>query len=190
VSQIGEQSFDIARTSLLSAGWPECVPGTTIDRQCGSSQQALHFAAAGIVSRQYDVAVAGGVEAMSRIPIGSAFQGNEPLGKRYQKRYGPEFPNQGIGAEMIADEWGLSRPDLDSFALESHARAAATQDAGLFADEIAPIDVEGHTVSADEGVRRGSTMEKLAGLPPAFREDARSRRPTPPRSPTARPPCC
>src|SRR5690606_21683742 len=115
---------------------------------------------AGIAAGQYDVAVAGGVEAMSRIPIGSAFQGNEPLGERYQKRYGPEFPNQGIGAEMIADEWGLSRTDLDSFALESHARAAAAQEAALFTDEIAPIEVNGQTIAVDEGVRRGSTIEK------------------------------
>ncbi|MDQ1687337.1 MAG: acetyl-CoA acyltransferase, partial [Frankiaceae bacterium] len=115
VSQIGEQTFDIARTAVLSAGWPETVPGTTVDRQCGSSQQAVHFAAAGVISGQYDLAVAGGVESMSRVPMGSSFTAN-PLGERYTARYGGEMPNQGIGAEMIAEQWGLSRQQLDEFA--------------------------------------------------------------------------
>src|SRR5687768_11348601 len=108
VMQIGEQTFDIARTAVLSAGWPESVPGTTVDRQCGSSQQAVHFAAAGVISGQYDVAVAGGVEMMSRTPMGSSFTAS-PLGEKYAERYGSDFPNQGIGAEIIADEWNLSR---------------------------------------------------------------------------------
>jgi acetyl-CoA acyltransferase len=171
VSQIGEQTFDIARTSVLSAGWPETVPGTTVDRQCGSSQQAAHFAAAGIISGQYDVAVAGGVESMSRVPMGSAAASGDPLGEKYAKRYGREFPNQGIGAEMIAEKWGLTRQQLDEFALGSHARAAAAQDAGVFAAEISPVEVGATTVSADEGIRRGGTIEGLAGLRTAFLED-------------------
>ena len=173
VSQVGEQTFDIARTSVLSAGWPESVPGTTIDRQCGSSQQAVHFAAAGLIAGQYDITVAGGVESMSRIPMGSAQAGGNPFGGRYIERYGLEAPNQGIGAEMIADKWALSRQQLDEFALVSHERAAAATEAGLFAAEIAPIEVDGHLVSADEGIRPGGTLEKLASLRPAFREDGR-----------------
>lgn len=170
VSQIGEQTFDIARTAVLSAGWPESVPGTTVDRQCGSSQQAVHFAAAGVVSGQYDVAVAGGVEVMSRTPMGSTFTAS-PLGERYQARYGSDFPSQGIGAEMIAEQWGLSRTQLDEFALASHEKAAAAQDEGRFTAQIAPVTLpDGTVVAADEGVRRGGTLEKLAGLAPAFSE--------------------
>ena len=173
VSQIGEQTFDIARTAVLSAGWPESVPGTTVDRQCGSSQQALHFAAAGVLSGQYDLAVAGGVEVMSRTPMGSTFTAS-PLGERYQARYGSDFPNQGVGAEMIADTWGLSRQQLDEFALASHEKAAAAQDDGRFTGQIAPVTLpDGTVVDADEGVRRGGTLEKLAGLKPAFKEDGK-----------------
>lgn len=173
VSQVGEQTFDIARTAVLSAGWPESVPGTTVDRQCGSSQQAVHFAAAGLIAGHYDVAVAGGVESMSRIPMGAAQATGNPLGRLYTERYGEEFPNQGIGAEQIADKWSLSRTQLDQFALTSHERAAVATDAGLFADEIAPVEVDGTLVSADEGIRRGGTVESLAALRPAFREDGR-----------------
>ena len=173
VSQIGEQTFDIARTAVLSAGWPESVPGTTVDRQCGSSQQALHFAAAGVLSGQYDLAVAGGVEVMSRTPMGSTFTAS-PLGERYQARYGSDFPNQGVGAEMIAERWGLSRQQLDEFALASHEKAAAAQDDGRFTGQIAPVTLpDGTVVDADEGVRRGGTLEKLAGLKPAFKEDGK-----------------
>lgn len=170
VSQVGEQTFDIARTAVLSAGWPEHVPGTTVDRQCGSSQQAVHFAAAGLVAGQYDIAVAGGAESMSRVPMGSAQANANPLGERYQQRYGSDFPNQGVGAEMIAEQWNISRTELDEFALRSHERAAAAQDAGLFDDEIAPIDVDGTPVRADEGIRRGGTLDKLAGLKAPFRD--------------------
>ena len=109
VSQVGEQTFDIARTAVLAAGWPETVPGTTVDRQCGSSQQAVHFAAAGLVAGQYDLVVAGGVESMSRVPMGSAMGESDPLGSAFHERYGEGFPNQGLGAEMIAERWGLSR---------------------------------------------------------------------------------
>ncbi len=172
VSQIGEQSFDIARTAVLSAGWPDSVPGTTVDRQCGSSQQAVHFAAAGVISGQYDVAVAGGVEVMSRVPMGSSFTAN-PLGERYVARYGADFPNQGIGAEMIADQWGLSRQQLDEFALASHEKAAAAIDGGRFQGQIAPVSTPDGVVDTDEGVRRGGTLDKLAALKPAFQEDGK-----------------
>jgi len=172
VSQIGEQSFDIARTAVLSAGWPDSVPGTTVDRQCGSSQQAVHFAAAGVISGQYDVAVAGGVEVMSRVPMGSSFTAN-PLGEGYVARYGADFPNQGIGAEMIADQWGLSRQQLDEFALASHEKAAAAIDGGRFQRQIAPVSTPEGVVDTDEGVRRGGTLDKLAALKPAFQEDGK-----------------
>jgi acetyl-CoA acyltransferase len=149
------------------------VPGTTVDRQCGSSQQAVHFAAAGVISGQYDLAVAGGVEVMSRTPMGSTFTAS-PLGERYQARYGTDFPNQGLGAEMIADQWGLSRQQLDEFALASHERAAAAQDDGRFTGQIAPVTLpDGTVVDADEGIRRGGTLDKLAGLKPAFKEDGK-----------------
>ncbi len=173
VSQIGEQTFDIARTSVLSAGWPESVPGTTVDRQCGSSQQAVHFAAAGVLSGQYDIAVAGGVEVMSRTPMGSSFTAS-PLGLDYIARYGEDFPNQGVGAEDIADTWGFSRAQLDEYALRSHERAQEATDGGRFAAQIAPVtNPDGVVISTDEGIRPGGTMEKLASLKPAFRPDGK-----------------
>lgn len=173
VSQIGEQTFDIARTAVLSAGWPESVPGTTVDRQCGSSQQALHFAAASVIAGHYDIAVAGGVESMSRVPMGSAMsQGGSPLGSRYIERYGPDFPNQGLGAEEIAHRWHISRTEADTFALTSHERAAAAIDSGAFEQQLTTVVTpEGQKVAADEGVRRGGTLESMAGLRTAFRED-------------------
>ena len=170
VMQIGEQTFDIARTAVLSAGWPESVPGTTVDRQCGSSQQAVHFAAAGIISGQYDIAVAGGVEVMSRTPMGSSFTAN-PLGADYVARYGADFPNQGIGAESIADTWGFSREQLDEFSLRSHERAQSASDEGRFTAQIAPVtNPDGVVISHDEGIRPGGTMEKLGSLKAAFQE--------------------
>jgi acetyl-CoA acyltransferase len=174
VSQIGEQSFDIARTAVLSAGWPEHIPGTTIDRQCGSSQQAVNFAAASILAGHNDIVVAGGVESMSRIPIGSnTAAGDTPLGKKYQARYGAEFPNQGIGAEMIADQWNLSRTDLDQFSLASHEKAAAAADRGAFRSQIAPIETAEGCVDSDQGIRRGGTLEKMGTLAPSFKEDGK-----------------
>jgi acetyl-CoA acyltransferase len=171
VMQVGEQTFDIARTAVLSAGWPESVPGTTVDRQCGSSQQSVHFAAAGVVSGQYDLAVAGGVEVMSRTPMGSSFTAS-PLGPMYIERYGEEFPNQGIGAEQIAERWGLSRQQLDEFSLASHEKAAAAIDEGRFKNQIVPVtNPDGVVIDTDEGVRRGGSIEKLASLKPAFKED-------------------
>jgi acetyl-CoA acyltransferase len=172
VMQVGEQTFDLARTTLLSAGWPETVPGTTVDRQCGSSQQSVSFAAACVISGQYDLAVAGGTEVMSRTPMGSSFTAS-PLGAKYFARYGEEFPNQGLGAEDIAEKWNLSRTQLDELALESHERAAAAQDSGAFDAQIAPVTTADGVVSKDEGIRRGGTLEKLGSLKPAFKEDGK-----------------
>ena len=173
VSQIGEQTFDIARTSVLSAGWPDSVPGTTVDRQCGSSHQAVHFAAAGVISGQYDIAVAGGVEVMSRTPMGSSFTAS-PLGLDYIARYGEDFPNQGIGAEDIADTWGFNRAQLDEYSLRSHERAQEATEAGRFAAQIAPVtNPDGVVISTDEGIRAGSTMDKLASLKGAYRPDGK-----------------
>ncbi|MCW2677896.1 MAG: Acetyl-CoA acetyltransferase with thiolase domain [Modestobacter sp.] len=171
VSQVGEQTYDIARNAVLAAGWPESVPGTTVDRQCGSSQQAVHFAAAGLVAGHYDVVVAGGVESMSRVPMGSSTQGQSPLGERYLERYDGISPNQGVGAELIAEKWGLSRTQLDEFALRSHERAAAAQGEGRFAAQIAPVQTPDGLVELDEGIRRGGTVEGLAGLKTPFKAD-------------------
>jgi acetyl-CoA acyltransferase len=173
VSQVGEQTFNIARNAVLAAGWPETVPGTTIDRQCGSSQQAVAFAAATVVSGQADVVVAGGVESMSRIPMGSTRGDGSlgmPLGPRYLERY-DGFPNQGIGAEMIAERWGLSRTQLDEFSLASHEKAAKAQAGGAFDEQIVPVTTPDGVVSADEGIRPGGTLEKLASLKTPFKED-------------------
>ncbi|KXF55762.1 acetyl-CoA acetyltransferase [Rhodococcus sp. SC4] len=173
VSQIGEQTFDIARTAVLSAGWPESVPGTTVDRQCGSSQQAVHFAAAGVISGQYDLAVAGGVESMSRIPMMSAISNeSNPLGADYAARYGADFPSQGLGAEEIAAKWGLSRERMDSFALRSHALAQQAVERGLFEQQIEAVTTaDGAVVTRDEGIRPDGTLESLGRLKPAFRQD-------------------
>ncbi|KAA9166396.1 acetyl-CoA C-acyltransferase [Amycolatopsis acidicola] len=171
VSQAGEQTGDIGRTAVLAAGWPESVPGVTVDRQCGSSQQTVSFAAAGLIAGQYDVVVAGGVESMSRVPMGFSSQGANPMGEQFQARYEGVRPNQGVGAEMIAERWGFSRTQLDEFSLASHEKAAAAQDSGAFDAELLPVATLDGTVAADEGVRRGGSIEKLAGLKPAFRED-------------------
>ncbi len=170
VGQVGEQTFNIARNAALGAGFPESVPGVTVDRQCGSSQQSVHFAAAGLVAGHYDVVIAGGVESMSRVPMGSSLLDKVPFGDRYLARYDGVFPNQGIGAEMIAQRWGLTRTHLDEFALASHEKAAAAQDAGRFDDQIAPLILpDGTVVSRDEGIRRGGTVEGLGGLRTVFR---------------------
>jgi acetyl-CoA acyltransferase len=174
VGQVGEQTFDIARNAVLAAGWPLSVPGVTIDRQCGSSQQSVHFAAAGLVSGQYDVVVAGGVESMSRVPMGSSIgaSGANPSGSGLHTVFHDVPPNQGIGAEMIAERWGLSRTQLDEFSLASHAKAAAAIDQGRFAGQIAPVKLEdGTVIDTDEGVRRGGTLESMAKLKPAFKAD-------------------
>ncbi|HSB85079.1 MAG TPA: thiolase family protein, partial [Ilumatobacteraceae bacterium] len=172
VMQAGEQSMDIARTSVLAAGWPESVTGVTVDRQCGSSQQSIHFAAAGVVAGHYDVGVAGGVESMTRVPMGASLAGGgNPFPAGFMDRYGVH-PNQGIGAEMIAEQWGLDRTKLDEFSLGSHEKAAAAQDSGAFDDQIVVIkDQDGNPVLKDEGIRRGTPLEKMAQLKPAFKQD-------------------
>lgn len=172
VMQAGEQALDIARTALLTAGWPESVPGVTVDRQCGSSQQSLHFAVAGVVAGHYDVVVAGGVESMSRTPMGSSLaNGGNPYSAGFKNRYS-QTPNQGVGAEMIAEQWGFSRTQLDEFSLRSHEKAAAAQDSGAFKDQIVGIkDQDGNVVLEDGGIRRGGTVESMAGIKPAFKED-------------------
>jgi acetyl-CoA acyltransferase len=172
VSQVGEQTFDIGRSAALAAGWPDTVTGVTVDRQCGSSQQAVHFAAAGLVAGQYDVVVAGGVESMSRVPMGSSIGEANPFGERFLARYGGVSPNQGLGAEMIAERWGFSRTQLDEFSLGSHEKAVAAQDEGRFDGQIAPVTLfDGSVISKDEGIRRGGTVEGLAKLKPAFKPD-------------------
>jgi acetyl-CoA acyltransferase len=172
VMQAGEQALDVARTAVLTAGWPETIPGVTVDRQCGSSQQSVHFAAAGVVAGHYDAVIAGGVESMSRTPMGASLaNGGNPYSAGFKSRYS-RTPNQGIGAEMMATKWGLSRTDLDQFSLDSHEKAAAAQDSGAFDDQIVAIkDPEGNVVLKDEGIRRGTTLEKMAQLKPAFSED-------------------
>jgi acetyl-CoA acyltransferase len=172
VGQVGEQTGDIGRTAALSAGWPEEVPGVTIDRQCGSSQQAIHFAAAGVIAGHSDFVVAGGVESMSRITMGLAFSiGGEPYaGQCWTRRYG-NAPDQGLGAEMIAERWGFDRTRLDEYALRSHARAAAAQDGGRFHGQIVPVPTAEGFVDADEGIRRGGTVAGLAELKMVFKPD-------------------
>jgi acetyl-CoA acyltransferase len=173
VSQVAEQTFNTARTAVLSAGWPEHVPGVTVDRQCGSSQQAVSFAAAGVIAGHYDVVVAGGVESMSRVPMFSAItEGSSPLGADYARRYGPQMPNQGIGAEMVAQSWQLPRAQLDEYSVRSHERAAQATDSGAFKKEIVPITLpDGTVVDTDEGIRRDTSMERLSQLKAAFRAD-------------------
>jgi acetyl-CoA acyltransferase len=175
VMQAGEQAMDIGRTALLAAGWPESVPGVTVDRQCGSSQQSVHFAAAGVVAGHYDVVVAGGVESMSRTPMGASLaNGGNPFSPGFKGRY-DRTPNQGIGAEMIAEQWGFDRTVLDEFSLSSHEKAAAAQDSGAFDDQIVGIKEqkggsEDNVVLKDEGIRRGTNIEKMGELKPAFKE--------------------
>jgi acetyl-CoA acyltransferase len=171
VSQVGDQSSNIGRWAVLAAGWPEHIPGTTINRACGSSQQALDFAVQGVMSGQQDVVVAGGVEVMSRVPLGAARTTGMPYGPKVLARYDDFAFNQGISAEMIAKKWNLSRTRLDEYSAQSHERAAAAQDAGAFIDQIVPVFTDGDVVTADEGIRRGTTVEKLAGLKPAFADD-------------------
>lgn len=171
VSQIGEQSFNIGRNAALAAGFPESVTGVTVDRQCGSSQQAAHFAAACVIAGQYDVVIAGGVESMSRVPMFSNTVGGDgPFGPRMLARYEYQLVPQGVSAEMIADRWGLSRTDLDDIAVASHARATAATESGLFAEEIVPIATAAGTVTTDQGIRTGTSLEGLAKLTSPFKE--------------------
>ncbi|BBZ59553.1 thiolase family protein [Mycolicibacterium monacense] len=173
VSQVGDQSSNIGRFAVLAAGWPEHIPGTTVNRACGSSQQALDFAVHAVMSGQQDIVVAGGVEVMSRVPLGSARATGMPYGPKVLERYRDFSFNQGISAELIAEKWGFSRTRLDEYSARSHELAAKAQDAKAFDAQIVPVFTGEDTapVVADEGVRRGTSVEKLAGLKPAFRDD-------------------
>jgi acetyl-CoA acyltransferase len=170
VSQVDEQSFNIARNTALAAGLPEAVTGTTVDRQCGSSMQSLQFAAASVLAGHYDVVVAGGVEIMSRVPMFSNAAGADPYGP-VNDRYAGRLVPQGISAEMVAERWDLSRAYLDEIALESHARAAKAQANGLFDEEIVPIDTGAGVVTHDQGIRTNTSLERMAVLRPAFKDD-------------------
>jgi len=171
VGQVGDQAANIGRYAVLAAGWPESIPGTTINRACGSSQQALEFAIQGVLSGQHDIVVAGGVEIMSRVPLGATRANGFPYGPRVLERYNNFSFNQGESAELIAQRWGLSRRDLDEYASRSHELAAAAIDGGAFDSQIVPVQVGDAVVTADEGVRRGTSPETLARLKPSFRED-------------------
>ncbi|GAB3861905.1 thiolase family protein [Nocardioides maradonensis] len=164
VGQIGEQSGNAARWALLAAGYPETVPGVTVDRQCGSSQQALHFAAQGVMAGAYDVAVASGIESMSRIPIGSQFVGKDFFGPSVNDRYAGRLVPQGISAELIANKWGLSRTRLDEYSAMSHERAARAWKDGLIDSQVTFVN----DLRTDETIRPGTTAEVLSGLRPAF----------------------
>ena len=183
VMQVGNQSVNVGRSAVLAAGWPEEVPATTIDRQCGSSQQSVHFAAQGVIAGAYDIVVAAGVEVMSTTPMGaSVTPGSFPMGPKVMERYAPRggVVMQGTSAELIAQKWGISREDMDAFAVESHKRAATATAEGRFDNEIIAVaekrfDREtgqvietGEMVTADEGIRPDSSMESLAKLKPAF----------------------
>ncbi|MBI5336978.1 MAG: thiolase family protein [Mycolicibacterium rufum] len=169
VTQVGDQAVNIARNALLGAGFPESVPGTTVDRQCGSSQQAISFAAQGVLAGAYDVVIAAGVESMSRVPMGSSvLPGSNPFGTGMAQRYPEGLVAQGISAELIAARWNLSRTELDEFSAESHQKAARATKDGLFDAELAPIA----GLATDEIIRPDTTIETLAGLRPAFYNEA------------------
>ena len=176
VMQVGEQSLNIARNAVLAAGLPETIPGTTVDRQCGSSQQAAHFAAQGVMAGAYDIVIAAGVEVMTRVPMGSAVADGKygyPFGPMVSARYAPDggLVPQGISAEMIADKWGITREEMDRFAARSQAYAARATAEGRFEREILPVlDSEGILMTTDEGIRE-SPFEKLQTLKPAFRSE-------------------
>jgi acetyl-CoA acyltransferase len=178
VMQVGDQAVNVGRNAALAAGFPESVVGTTVDRQCGSSQQAAHFAAQGVIAGAYDVVIAAGVESMTRVPMGASFTpGSQPFGPkvfaRYQERGG--LVPQGISAELIAEKWDISREDNDRFSLESHLRAARATEEGRFEAEIVPVEIAGEDgatqFARDEGFRPDSSLEKLGGLKPAFKPD-------------------
>lgn len=170
VVQVGEQAVNVARNAVLAAGFPESVPGTTVDRQCGSSQQAIHFAAQGVMAGAYNVAIACGVECMTRVPMGAAAAGpGQPFGPQMMKRYNNVVFHQGVGAEMMAARWGIPREELDGYSLESHRRAAAATASCRFKSQIVPVPIAGDVeMLRDEGIREGTTPEKMASLKPAF----------------------
>ncbi|MBI4908857.1 MAG: thiolase family protein [Acidobacteria bacterium] len=165
VMQVGEQGVNVARNAVLAAGFPESVPATSVDRQCGSSQQAVHFAAQGILAGSYDIAIACGVECMTRVPMGSNSNGpGMPFGPMMMERYKGVTFHQGIGAEMLAARYGITREDLDAFSFESHQRAARATEEGRFASQF--VAVPG--LEKDEGIRKDTTLQKMATLKPAF----------------------
>ncbi|PKV78794.1 thiolase family protein [Nocardia fluminea] len=173
VTQAGEQGANMTRRAALAAGYPESVPATTVDRQCGSSQQAIHFAAQGVIAGAYDIVVAAGVESMGRVPMGANLVGVTDLsGVAFSQRYPDDLVSQGISAELIAAKWGLTRTQLDEFALGSHEKAARATKDGLFAAELAPIN----GLNTDEGIRVGSTIDTLAKLKPAYYDPAMAAR--------------
>ena len=173
VMQVGEQGINIARNAALAAGFPDSTVGTTVDRQCGSSQQAAHFAAQGVMAGAYDVVIAAGVENMTRVPMGSSVAEGKygfPFGPKMTERY-PNLVPQGISAELIAEKWDISREANDAFSVQSHLRAARAREEGRFDREILPVNNGEEDVSQDEGIRPDSTIEKLASLKPAFKPD-------------------
>ncbi|MBM3693027.1 MAG: thiolase family protein [Actinobacteria bacterium] len=174
VSQVGDQAGNVARNAVLAAGFPESVPGTSVDRQCGSSQQAIHFAAQGVMAGAYDVVVAAGVEHMTRVPMGASFlPGSMPFGPRMMARY--DLVPQGLSAEMIAERWGITREENDAFSVESHHRAARARAEGRFDAQIVPVEVtvdgETRSFARDEGIRPDSSVEALAQLKAAFKPE-------------------
>ena len=175
VSQVGDQTWNIGRNAVLGAGWPESVPGVTIDRQCGSSQQSVHFAAQGVMAGSYDVAVAAGVESMTRVPMGSSAGTGRPFGEKMRERYQNNLIPQGLSAEMIADQWNIPREELDGYGFDSHMRALRATEEGRFENEIVEIEIKEEgvvtKVARDEGIRPSTTPEGLAALKPAFKED-------------------
>jgi acetyl-CoA acetyltransferase family protein len=175
VSQVGEQTYNVGRNAVLGAGWPESVPGVTIDRQCGSSQQSVHFAAQGVMAGAYDVVVAAGVESMTRVPMGSSMTGGTPFGENMRQRYQDGLIPQGLSAEMIAEQWSIPREELDSYGYDSQMRALKATEEGRFENEIVPIEVKVDgvvdSVTTDGGIRPETTPEKLASLRPAFKEE-------------------
>ncbi|MGH8945695.1 MAG: thiolase family protein [Acidimicrobiia bacterium] len=180
VSQTGEQAYNVGRNAVLAAGFPDTVPGVTIDRQCGSSQQSVHFAAQAVMAGAQDIVIAAGVENMTRVPMGvTAQQGpGLPFGARMLERYAHGLVPQGISAEMIAEKWGISREELDAVALDSHRRAARATEEGRFDGQIVPVEVtldDGSTelITKDEGIRWDTSAEKLASLQPAFQSDGK-----------------
>jgi acetyl-CoA acyltransferase len=173
VSQVGEQSLNIARNGWLAAGFPETIPSTTVDRQCGSSQQSIHFAAQGVMAGQYDLVVASGVENMTRVPMGSSMAGANPFGQQLFARYEGKLVPQGISADLIATKWNITREESDDFAVRSHVKAGAATKAGHFKREILPLKVSGPEgeeilLDYDEGIRMEPDRERMATLPPAF----------------------
>ncbi|CAG2154094.1 thiolase family protein [Cupriavidus numazuensis] len=171
VSQVGEQSATPGRIAWLAAGFPEHVPATTIDRKCGSSQQAVHFAAQGIMAGAYDIVIACGVESMSRIPMGSARMGQDPYGPLVTQRYSPGLVSQGVAAELVASKWGLTQSTLDEYSAQSHARAHSAQASGAFRREIVPITTPHGVIDSDETIRPETTAPALGQLKRVFRTD-------------------